>query len=76
MGQLYKWKRCFFGSKNESFFVSFIIRTKVFRDRDLSEYSSFIGDISEFNDNYSDHLRNPDDIFEQLRIFGLKQIII
>ena len=70
--QRYRWTRTFFGLKNISQFVSFLMSNRVFRGKSPRDCSIYIDDITAHSCSHKDMLTNLEDIFSRLRFFNLK----
>ena len=71
-GMRYKWTRCYFGLKNMSSFVSFIMTNSVFREKSCSDALVFNDHITCYNKSHKFMLENLRDVFERVRFFGLR----
>ena len=71
-GIRYRWTRCFFGLRNIPQYISYLMSNRVFRNKDLSESSVYIDDITCYNDDHFSLLKNLRDVFARVRKFGLK----
>ena len=68
----YRWRRCFFGLKNIPQYISYIMSNRVFLDKDLSEMSCYIDDITLANSDHKSMLENLRDVLTRLNFFNLK----
>ena len=71
-GLRYQWVVCCFGSRNLSSFVSYVMRTRVFRGKPIEEASTFIDDVTCYNNSHTEMISNLRDSFERIRSFNLK----